>query len=182
MTPAEFTAMTAHVGYQHRGAFFSELYLFVSLCLERGVTRIVESGVYHGVSTRLFRSIWPDRVASIELRPERVDSDLVGDLFVGDGCIWVPELVTRYRDESVGVFLDGPKGGAAEKLRQWCLSQPQVKVVAQHDSPMGSGELIHSYDRAWRRDVGDAIDARIGDEWRSQYVNGCPGMGVWVSA
>lgn len=182
MTPAEFTAATSRLAYHHRGAFFSELYLFVSMCLDRGVTRVVESGVLYGVSTRVFRTIWPDHVTSIELRPERVASDLIGDLVVGDGCVLVPELVTRYAGESVGVFLDGPKGGAAEKVREWCLQQPHVKVVAQHDSPKGSGELIHSYDLAFRASVGDQIDARISPEWRSHYVHGCPGMGVWVSA
>lgn len=182
MTPDEFNMMTNHVMYQHRGAFFSELYLFVSLCLERGVTRIVESGVYHGVSTRVFRAIWPDAVMSIEARPENVVVDLAAGLIVGDGCALVPKLVEAFVNEKVGVFIDGPKGSDAAKLRQWCLKQPHVKVVAQHDSPIGSGELMHSYDKAWRRDVGDAIDARISPDWRAHYVNGCPGMGVWVSA
>lgn len=180
MTPAEFTQRTSGVAYHHRGAFFSELYLFVSLCLERGVTRIVESGVYSGVSTRVFRAIWPERVTSIESRPENIPADLDGVL-VGDGRIFVPAMVTGFSHETVGVFLDGPKGPAADAIRQWCLQQPHVRVVAQHDSPVGAGECRHSYDSDFRRAVGDAIDARIDVEFRSQYVNGCPGMGVWVA-
>lgn len=182
MTPSEFNARTADVSYHHRGAFFSELYLFVSICLDRGVTRIVESGVYHGVSTRLFRTIWPDRVTSIDAKPEGVAPDLVDGLTIGDGCALVPQMVASYHADVVGVFLDGPKGLAAAQLRHWCLAQPNVRVVAQHDSPMGAGELMHSYDTTFRRDVGDAIDARIDPFWRSQYAHGCPGMGVWVTS
>lgn len=181
MTPAEFALRTASVEYHHRGAFFSELYLFVSLCLERGVTRIVESGVYGGVSTRLLRALWPGRVTSIEYRPENIPADLDGVL-VGDGCVLVPSTVDLYRADVVGVFLDGPKGATAAQLRQWCLGQPHVRVVAQHDSPVGAGELMHSYDLTFRRDIGDALDARIDPNLRSQYVHGCPGMGVWVAA
>jgi len=181
MTPAEFQAQTAGLPYHHRGAFFSELYLFVALCLERGVTRIVESGVYHGVSTRVFRAIWPGRVTSVEARSEYIPADLA-DVVVGDGMALVPTHVSAHSDEPLGVFIDGPKGALAAELRAWCLAQPNVRVVAQHDSPIGSGELVHSYDQAFRRDTGDAIDQRISADFRSQYVHGCPGMGVWVAA
>lgn len=181
MTPEEFTAVTAHVEYQRRGAFFSELYLFVSLCVERGVTRIIESGVHHGVSTRVFRAIWPGRVSSIEFRPERVDADIAADLVIGDGVVLVPQLVKQYRTDLVGVFLDGPKGVRAKELREWCLTQPHVKVVAQHDSPIGSGELQHSYAPAFQRYLGP-LDARIDPAIRACYAHGCPGMGVWVAA
>lgn len=180
MTPAEFTARTAGIAYHHRGAFFSELYLFASLCMERGVTQIIESGVYHGVSSRVFRAIWPGRVVSIECRPESVPADLIGDVVIGDGVTMVPSFVRASQSEVVGVFLDGPKGNAAIQLREWCLAHPHVPVVAQHDSPMGVGERVHSYDRAWRKQTGDALDLRIDPALRSQYVNGCPGMGVWV--
>jgi len=182
VTPAEFTLRTAGVEYHHRGAFFSELYLFASLCLERGVTRIIESGVYHGVSTRVFRAIWPGQVSSIEFRPEQVPPDLEPDLIVGDGCVIVPLIVEDFSSERVGVFLDGPKGAGAVLLREWCFTQPQVRVVAQHDSPRGAGELMHSYDERFRQEIGDDLDARIDPNLRSQYVNGCPGMGVWVRA
>lgn len=182
MTPDEFAMRTAGVAYHHRGAFFSELYLFVSLCLDRGVTRVIESGVYHGVSTRLFREIWPGHVTSIESRPEHVPADLLDGVLVGDGSELVPTLVDSFHSDAVGIFLDGPKGAAAMMLREWCLGQPNVRVVAQHDSPIGSGELIHSYDHDFRRVFGDALDARIDPALRSQYVHGCPGMGVWVSA
>lgn len=181
MTPQEFAAVTAHVEYHHRGAFFSELYLFVSLCVERSVTRIIESGVYRGVSTRVFRSIWPGRVTSIEARADHVPADVPGVL-IGDGCVLVPQQVSARRRERLGVFIDGPKGPHGASLRAWCLTQPQVRVVAQHDSPIGSGELIHSYDETFRRDIGDAVDRRIDPALRAQYSHGCPGMGVWVTA
>jgi hypothetical protein len=180
MTPAEFTARTAGIAYHHRGAFFSELYLFVSLCLDRGVTQVIESGVYHGVSSRVFRAIWPGRVVSIECRPESVPADLAGDVVIGDGVTMVPSFVKSCQAEVLGVFLDGPKGNAAIQLREWCLAQPQVQVVGQHDSPLDVGEFAHSYDRSFRKHTGDGLDLRIDPALRSQYINGCPGMGVWV--
>lgn len=178
MTPAEFSTATAGIAYAPRGVFFSELHLFVSLCRSRGVTRIIESGVFGGVSTRVFRALWPDRVASIDYKPEHLPPDLVGDVTVGDGCVLVPKLVDLYRSETVGVFLDGPKGAAAVLLREWCLRQPHVRVVAQHDSPLGSGEVAHSYTT---REV--SLDDRIDPAIRVLYEpTGCPGMGVWVAA
>lgn len=181
LTIADFQARTSGIAYAHRGAFFSELYLFVGLCLERGVTRVIESGVHHGVSTRVFRAIWPDGVTSIERQAESIPSDLP-NVVVGDGVEWVPALVEMHRGERLGVFLDGPKGATAAALRSWCLFQPHVRVVAQHDSPVGAGEFRHSYDATFRRDIGDAIDARIPAHWRAHYAHGCPGMGVWVNA
>lgn len=182
MTPDEFNERTAGLVYHHRGAFFSELYMFVSMCLERGVTRVVESGVHHGVSTRVFRAVWPDRVTSIEYRAESIPQDLIADVVVGDGVTLVPFFVNACEPEPVGVFLDGPKGPAAALVRRWCLSRPHVQVVAQHDSPVGAGEVMHSYDREFQRTTGSALDLRIDAALRSQYIHGCPGMGVWAKS
>lgn len=181
MTIAEFQARTAGIAYHPRGAFFSELYLFVTLCLERGVRHVVESGVYGAVSTRVFRSIWPGAVTSIEFRPANIPADLDGVL-IGDGRVLVPSEIARLSGERVGVFLDGPKGPAAAEIRDWCLTQPQVRVVALHDSPIGVGELRHSADPAFRRAIGDAVDQRIDPAIRALYGDICPGMGVWVAA
>lgn len=181
MTIAEFHAHTAGIQYSHRGAFFSELYLFVTLCLERGVRHVVESGVYGAVSTRVFRAIWPEAVTSIEFRPENIPADLAGVL-VGDGRVLVPQIVAAHSSDRVGVFLDGPKGPAAVEVLDWCLTQPQVRVVALHDSPMGVGELYHSADPAFRRAVGDEVDERIDPAIRALYHDRGPGMGVWVAA
>ena len=175
MTPDEFTVRTAGIAYAHRGAFFSELYQFAKLCDEAGVTRIIESGVFHGVSTRVFRALWPGRVTSIEARPANVPDDLPG-VEIGDGKVLVPARVAQYADEAVGVFIDGPKGGTGTFLRQWCLLQPNVKVVAQHDSPVGSGEAFHSADGSFGQ-----LDDRIDPVVRAMYApQGCPGMGVWI--
>lgn len=182
MTPAEFHRRTAHVAYQPRGTFFSEIYLFASLCLAQGVTQIIESGVGAGVSTRLLRSLWPGRVTSIEFRPKTLPLDLEA-IVIGDGCVLVPDLVTAHADDRLGVLLDGPKKVRGALLRDWCLTQPNVRVVAQHDSPQGRGEVAHSHDPAFRRDVGDAIDSRISTDIRALYAPlGCPGLGVWVNA
>lgn len=181
MTPAEFQARTEGIVYQPRGVFFSELYLFVTLCLEQGVRHVVESGVYGAVSTRVFRAIWPGSVTSIEFRPANIPADLDG-VVVGDGRVLVPATVSRLAGEPVGVFLDGPKGPRAREVRDWCLAQPQVRVVALHDSPIGVGEQHHSTDPTFRRTVGDLIDQRIDPTIRALYGNVCPGMGVWVTA
>lgn len=174
MTPAEFQAKTAGIGYVPRGVLFSELYLFASHCVAQGVTWIVESGVGGGVSTRLLRALWPGRVTSIEFRPENLPADL-SDVVIGDGCVLVPEAVTAHRAERVGVLLDGPKKARAALVRAWCLTQPHVRVVAEHDSPRGRGETAHSHDAAFRRDVGDALDVGIDAAIRQ-------GLAVWVNA
>jgi hypothetical protein len=173
MTPEYFDTVTAGIAYA------PELYLFAQLCCERGVNRIVESGVCHGVSTRVFRALWPDRVTSIEYRAANVPADLPG-VVLGDGRELVPAIVASFPQDQIGVFIDGPKKVAGRLLRAWCLTQPNVRVVAQHDSPIGSGEHVHSYDLEYQRVIGNERDARIAKAIRSQYVRGCPGMGVWI--
>jgi hypothetical protein len=101
---------------------------------------------------------------------------------VGRGQELVRDWVKARSGGRLGVLLDGPKGYGGVLLRQWCMEQPQVRVVAQHDSPAGQGEMFHSADPEFRRTAGEALDARIDPGIRSFYQpQGCPGLGVWVN-
>ena len=180
MTAAQFEALTADLPYLPKGMFYSELYLFTVHCLTAGVVHIIESGVRNGVSTRVLRALWPNGVCSVDLKPWRSPVDLQPYIITGDGRQIVPLLVNNYVRTSVGVLLDGPKGSKGDMLRRQLWESPHVKVVAQHDSPRGRGETIHSWDETFRRDIGEALDRRIPAEIRAHYLSGCPGLGIWV--
>ena len=176
MTPAEFTRQTAHIPYQPRGVFFSELFLFSVTCLTAGVTAIVESGVHAGVSTRVLRTLFP-RVTSFEWNASVIPNDLRDVVVVADGQIAVPEWIAAHPAEQIAVFLDGPKGPRGTAVRERCLTSPNVRVVGQHDSPLGSGETIHS-----RRSADLGLDANVPLDimaW-SKRANR-PGLGISVN-
>jgi hypothetical protein len=94
----------------------------------------------------------------------------------------LPVLVKIAAPTPVAVLLDGPKGPKGDALRQALWIWPHVKVVAQHDSDPGRGETLHSWDETFRRDAGQALDARIPVDVRDRYPSGCPGLGIWVRA
>jgi hypothetical protein len=183
MTPREFLDRTADVTFAERGMFFSEVYLFVNACEAAGVTQIIESGVCHGVSTRLLHALYPGRVVSIEADPSRLPAFFPYPLVIGDGMVLVPHFVRQYADRRVGLLLDGPKNRRAKLLRDQCLREaPHVRVIGIHDEPMGRGEVLHSLDPQFRSAVGATIDARVPQATRGKYEAGAPGLAIWRAA
>lgn len=178
MTLADFERQTAGIAYQDRGMFFSEVYLFTKWCLERGVERIIESGVRNGVSTRLLHALWPGRVTSVEVNPRYLPPDFPYQVEIGDGSILVPQLIAA-STERTGVLLDGPKKEHGHALRRRVLAMtPTVKVVGQHDVRVGQGEDFHTTDARYAP-IRDALDQRIDERYRQKFPNG-PGLAVWV--
>lgn len=179
MTPAEFSARTEGIAYANRGIFPSEAYLFTRMCLDAGVTAIAESGVASGVSTRLLRAVWSD-VTSFEWNVGTIPDDLSAVVTRGDGRVLVPQWVSARPHQRLGVFLDGPKGPRGTLVREWCLAQPQVRIVGQHDCQAGHGEDAHSADLTFRRDCGDEIDAAVPRRYLEK-LSPQRGLSVWIN-
>jgi hypothetical protein len=181
MTPDQFAAITSTLTYQPRGVFFSELYLFACACLDANVTAIVESGVHHGVSTRVLRAVFPNRVTSFEWNATVVPPDLRTVVIVADGQRAVPEWIVQHPGDRVGVLLDGPKGPRGTVVREQCLAYPHVRVVGQHDSPMGSGETMHSHAPP-HRSVAAELDRNVpADIMAWSNMANRPGLGIWMN-
>lgn len=182
MTIPDFERATAGQVYCERGVLFSELFLFVCACEDQGVTTIVESGVHAGVSTRVLRAVFPGRVTSIERNVSTLPSDLRASVVIGDGRDLVPQFIETHPEDRIGVLLDGPKGPRGTAVREWCLQQPNVRVVGQHDSPRGSGESTHSQSPESQAKTA-GLDARVPERilaWQRGVHR--PGLGIWVQA
>jgi hypothetical protein len=178
MTATRFAEQTAHIEYAEKGMFFSELFLFLQVCEQKGVTLILESGVSRGVSTRVLNALMPTKVISVSWR-EPIEPLPDADIRIGDGMKIIPQLIAEYHDETIGVLLDGPKGEEALALKLVCFRFPNVEVVACHDQQPGKGEAYHSKERTFRTAVGKKLDARIPEPYASSYPSG-PGLGVWT--
>jgi hypothetical protein len=179
ITIEEFAALTADLEWLPRGVLYSEMYLFSKICQAQGVTAIAESGVANGMSTRLLRRVWPD-VTSFEWNKNGLAEDIAKTIIMGDGQVLVREWVKARPHQRLGVFVDGPKGPKATPLREWCLAQPQVRVWAQHDCPMGSGEDIHGNEPTFRRDVGGVLDKHITAKIMAKTMDK-RGIAIWTN-
>jgi len=131
-----FRERTSDIMPQHSGILPSEMLLFVSQCLERGVPHVIESGRLRGYSTEVlakFKDFW--HVTSIEKRPDRpTDQRLAARykhvmLLCGDGVRLVRDSLTSHPRS--GILLDGPKGLAGLKLF-WNIRR-NATVVGIHD-------------------------------------------------
>lgn len=170
-----FQQATAGLAYVPRGVMFSEMYVFDAVCREQGVARLAESGVANGLSTRILRALgWA--LASFDKDGAVVPADLKASVTVADGRTAIPAWVEAHPADRLGILLDGPKGPKGAAIRDWCLTQPQVRVVAQHDSRRGSGETIHSRDPEWQDAVG--LDVAIPAD---APVRCSHGLGIWIN-
>jgi len=178
MTPAEFTATTAGLAYQPRGVLFSELYMFAACCQDRGVTAIAESGVRNGGSTRVLRRLFAD-VTSFDKAAAVIPPDLRAVVTIADGREAIPAWVNARPGQALAVLLDGPKGPKGDVVRGWCLGQPQVRLVAQHDCVRGHDEDWHSQTPAFRAETGDCLDARVPANVMARFYQRGKGLGIW---
>lgn len=170
-----FQRATAHLAYVPKGVMFSELYLFHRACLDAGVEAIAESGVANGLSTRVLRALgWA--VTSFDKDARFVPQDLRDVVTIADGRLAIPAWVAAHRAQRVAVLLDGPKGPKGAAVRDWCLTQPQVRVVAQHDSPKGLGETRHSREAQFA--LAGVLDAQIPSDAPVRAANG---LGIWIN-
>lgn len=180
MTVKDFEAIVAKTPYVARGMFFSELFLFLTMCQASGVDLIIESGVRNGNSTRVIAASGIAPLIAIDFKYFDV-GPLPGVRFIaGDGRQIVPRLLDESEGKRVGVLLDGPKGPKGRALKDFCLTRACARVVACHDSLPGFGESAHSHDRAWRESY-RYLDDGIPAEMHAFRPNG-PGLGVWVQS
>jgi hypothetical protein len=173
-----FARVCREIGYTPKGIFFSELYLFVQACHHRFVDLVVESGVMHGVSTRVLARCYPYHLIAVD-RAFSIDAPSSAAFCEGDATVVIPKLIAERPGARIGILLDGPKGASARALKDRCFEFPQVKLVAIHDEPMGGGETFHSHDPAFRDAYGRELDALIEGAYATKYPNG-PGLAVWV--
>jgi hypothetical protein len=185
MTPAEFHERTRGIVTEERGIFPSELYLFASACLDAGVVSIVESGVCHGVSTRVLHALFPRHVSSVEKDKRVLPRRFPFKVVIGNGRVLVPQLVARVERAGlgpIGILLDGPKSERARAIKDRCVHEyPAVRVVGIHDHHpgLGFGETRHSWDVAFRTPEVCALDEDVPAVYHAAHPRG-PGLALWT--
>lgn len=180
MTLQEFDAIVAATPYVQSGMFFSELFLFLNICEREGVDVIIESGVKRGNSTRVIAALKRYPLISIDYKNFLL-TPMKGVKFVkGNALEVVPPLLEKHKGKRIGMLLDGPKNEKGRAFKDVCLTYPQVRVVAVHDTQAGFGETMHSHNPEVRA-INAVLDRHIPEPFNSAAPQG-PGLGVWVAA
>jgi hypothetical protein len=130
--------------YFDRGILPTEAFAFISYCKAFQVDTIIESGTAFGQSCYLYAKYLGIDVHTIDdishygNKAQLVAKERCKDLPVtfheGNSNNILPELIKKYSDKKIAVFIDGPKGEAAKSLRRNIWSNNNVVIAALHDS------------------------------------------------
>lgn len=175
-----FEAICHALPYRNKGMFYSEVFFFLQACAAHRVELIVESGVKNGMSTRLIASAWPGQMISIDKDSGALEPVEGVDFIHGDSREVIPLVLAESRGRRVAVLIDGPKGAAAVALKDAIWLEPEVRLVAIHDLPLGAapGSSRHSHAPEYRRLVGLRLDNIMKHHYRDKYPAG-PGLAIW---
>jgi hypothetical protein len=176
-----FRRICERIPYRQKSIFFSELFLFLRACDQRRVEVIIESGVKHGGSTSVLAAAFWGRLLSIDraFLPSFVRTCPPGvQLIEGDATREIPRLLGNLEGLRVGVLIDGPKGAAAQALKDVCLQHACVEVVGVHDVARGQGERRHSHEATFREYFGRELDGLLPAASVKKYPSG-PGLALW---
>jgi hypothetical protein len=146
-----FETIVDNVEYQNKGIWYTEAFLFTSVCSLLGVEVIVESGVASGCSTDIFASCFDGPVISVDNDSYGIFDDTAKRLshhknlymLKGNSFNVIPRVVadsadpesglTINNDTRVGVFIDGPKGKEATRLRSELSKFKNIVCFGYHD-------------------------------------------------
>lgn len=130
--------------YYARGILPTEAFAFISYCKALQVDTIIESGTAFGQSCYLYAKYLGITVHTIDdishygNEAQLVAKERCKDLPVvfheGNSNNLLPELIKKYSDKKIAVFIDGPKGESAKALRRNIWGYDNVVIAALHDS------------------------------------------------
>ena len=117
-----------------------EILLFSAICDLYKVECIIESGLYHGISTKMLADYFTNKKIisiDIDILPETrklFENYENVTLIEGDGATEVPNAILEAKEKGLNrlaVFIDGPKGKSQISLAKNILQD--VEFVAMHD-------------------------------------------------
>ncbi len=121
-----------------RGILLSEGFAVCAMCDMFGVRTMIESGIHHGRSTRIW-SKYLTTVTAIDFAITAEARKALGDsgttLLAGNGTSIVLREIDKSEADAIVVFIDGPKDAGALDIVRRALSKPSVRFVAIHDVP-----------------------------------------------
>jgi len=129
--------------YYDRGILPSEAFAFISLCKAFNVDMVIESGTAFGQSCFLFAKYLNIPVHTIDdishygNEAHDVAKNRCKHLDVtfhnGNSLNVLPKLIKEYSDKKIAVFIDGPKGDTARRLREDVWKNDNVLIAGCHD-------------------------------------------------
>lgn len=137
----KFKGIAKSVPYQAKGIWYTEAFLFCSICDILGVNAIIESGMANGCSTELFANYFDfdilvydnNQYGIFEETSNRLKKYNNLHMFNGDSNKLIPETVELNKDAKLGIFIDGPKGFGARELRDNLLKFDNILCFGFHD-------------------------------------------------
>ncbi len=137
----KFKDIVDTVPYQKKGIWYIEAFLFCSICDILKVDAIIESGVAYGCSTEIFANYFDFEIVAIDNDQYGIFNDTQKrlekynnlHLYNGDSFNLIPSVIEKNLDANIGVFIDGPKGSSARKLRDGLLKYDNISCFGFHD-------------------------------------------------
>lgn len=134
--------MLAAESYEARGILHSEMAIIIATIRAAKCDTVIETGRYRGQSTYIMAKYLPDvQIHSIERRVTR--NEVIArrrlepfsnvTLHMGEAVVGVPELIEEFKDKTVAILFDGPKGFEALSLLTAAFESPHVVLGFIHD-------------------------------------------------
>ena len=117
-----------------------ESFCFCVLCELYSIDIIIESGLYHGVSTEIFAKYFLDKdikiytidIEVMESTRKRLQKYSNIEMISGNGCIVVPDIISSIdKDKKIAIFIDGPKHALQLALAKSIIND--VEFIGLHD-------------------------------------------------
>jgi len=137
----KFLSIVESVEYQPKGIWYTEAFLFCSICDLLKVDAIIESGVAYGCSTDIFASYFDfdiisvdiDQYGTFENTKARLQRHKNLSMVKGNSLEIIPEILKDGDGVNVGVFIDGPKGTGAKNFRNNLSQFNNILCFGYHD-------------------------------------------------
>ena len=135
--------------WSERGILMSEGFAFCAMSDLLGIDVVLESGVYNGRSTHMWANYFSPSVPIIAIDRDNFRETIVNrlkpygnvKLTRGDGLTVISNLIPKFLDKRIGIFLDGPKDILALNFAKKVLSLSNVVLVAIHDMSVTKGRF-----------------------------------------
>ena len=137
----KFQRIVDEMDFRPCGIWYTDAFLFLSICDLLEVDMIIESGRAWGVSTELFAKYFDFEIHSVERVPDRADDiakpilEKYDNVKLYENSIFNVgrDIIRNNYDKNIGIFIDGPKGKMAQDNAEEHLDYSNVKVVGFHD-------------------------------------------------
>lgn len=149
----EFKNAITNTWLTPRGIIFSEGFALCSLIKHFDVDLMIESGVAYGGSTEMMAQFTNKPIMAIDTFATYSDSYEYANrrmskydnviLIQGDSYEKIPEILRSFKDNKIGLFIDGPKGiEAVELAHRIYFEDDRIKFICIHDIKYRSSEAV----------------------------------------